>query len=382
MNDNEALIDRCASEPIATPGLVQSHGFLFVVSAKTLEIEQVSTNILQLIGCPPDEVIGKPLPDLLEESSRHYAGEVIRRAVYTYINPFSVTVMDSAGRTVTCNAIAHSIDDESTILELEPVALDKQRERGLDGYFQMVETSLASTSELDSVVEIAATMADQVKEFAGFDRVMTATTLPSYTTFSGADRAGTLSGNPDVTYVTAKDTMTQTLAVTGFTANGVVKAGEVIQVTGRNRLNLSTRQPMLTAAGAQVLWTAVVTADVPLDGSGAGNLVCTGPAIFESAGQYNTVDSALTSGDVVTLLYPASSVIQPNLFYHRDAYGIGSVPIEKLYSTDTLATTEDGLQLRCSKGASIRENKQIVRFDLRPAYSALNPFFAGQAFGS
>ncbi|MBK1825659.1 ATP-binding protein [Haloferula rosea] len=172
MNDNDALIDRCASEPIATPGLVQSHGFLFVVSAKTLEIEQVSTNILQLFGCSPDEVIGKPLPDLLEESSRHYAGEVIRRAAYTYINPFSMTVMDSAGRTVTCNAIAHSIDDESTILELEPVALDKQRERGLDGYFQMVETSLASTSELDSVVEIAATMADQVKEFTGFDRVM------------------------------------------------------------------------------------------------------------------------------------------------------------------------------------------------------------------
>ena len=171
-NDIESLMDRCASEPIATPGLVQSHGFLFVVSAKTLEIEQVSTNISGLFDCSPDEVIGKHLPDLLEESSRGYAGEVIRRAAYTYINPFSVTVKGSAGTTVMCNAIAHSIDDESTILELEPVGLDKQRERGLDGYFQMVESSLSSTSELDSVVEIAATMAAQVKEFTGFDRVM------------------------------------------------------------------------------------------------------------------------------------------------------------------------------------------------------------------
>ncbi len=66
------------------------------------------------------------------------------------------------------------------------------------------------------------------------------------------------------------------------------------------------------------------------------------------------------------------------MFWHKNAFAIASVPIEKLYSTDTLGTTEDGLQLRVSKGASILANKQIVRFDLRPAYGVLNPFFAGQ----
>lgn len=216
--------------------------------------------------------------------------------------------------------------------------------------------------------------------FAGM-RVMSATTLASYTTDSPADRAGTLSANPDVTYVTAKDTMTQTLAVTGFGANLVVKAGETIQITGRNRLNLSTRKPIIDETGANVLFTGTVTADVTLSGVGAGNIVVTGPAIFEANGQYNTVDTAPVSGDVVTLLGSNSTIIQPNLFWHKQAFSIGSVPIKKLHSTDTVATTEDGLQMRISKGVGFLENNQKVRIDFRPAYGVMNPFFAGQGFG-
>lgn len=216
--------------------------------------------------------------------------------------------------------------------------------------------------------------------FAGMN-VMTCTTLPSYTTGSGADRAGTLSGTPTATYVAHKDSMTQTIAVTAFQANLVVAAGETITITGRNRLNLSTRQPIIDETGATVLFSGTVTAAVTLNGSGAGNLVITGPGIYEAAGQYNTVASALTSGDVVTLGGAASTLIQPNMFWHKEAFGLGSVPIKKLYSTDTIATTEDGLQFRVSKYADGDANKQIVRFDFRPAYATLNPFFAGKSFG-
>jgi len=216
--------------------------------------------------------------------------------------------------------------------------------------------------------------------FAGME-VRTATGLANYTTHSGADRVGALSSNPDVSYVTAKDSMTQTLAVSGFQANLEIRAGETLQITGRNRLNLSTRQAIIDDTGANVVFTATVKTAVTLSGTGTGNIVISGPAIYEASGAYNTVDSAPVSGDVVTLLGSASSIIQPNLFWHKNAFTIGSVPIEKLYSTDTLGKTADGLQIRCSKGASIRENKQIVRFDLRPAFGVNNPFFAGQSFG-
>lgn len=216
--------------------------------------------------------------------------------------------------------------------------------------------------------------------FAGL-RVMSSTTLPSVTTQAGADRAGALSANPDVTYATHKDTFTQTLAVNGFQANLDIKAGERITIAGRYMLNQSTRQPIFDETGAKVLWSAVVAADVTLSGTGTGNITVIGPAIYEASGAFNTVDSAPVSGDVVTLLGAASTAYQPNLFWQKDAFGIGSVPIKKLYSTDTLATTADGLQFRVSKYADGDKNLQTVRFDFRPAYAAFNPFWAGHAWG-
>lgn len=218
--------------------------------------------------------------------------------------------------------------------------------------------------------------------FAGFDRVMTATTLPRYTTDAASDRAGTLTATPTATYVGAKDSMTMSIAVTAMGANAVVAAGEIIQITGRNRMNLSTRRAILDDTGAVVLFTGVVTAAVTLGASGEGTLVISGPAIYEATGAYNTVASAVTSGDVVTRLGAAGVTLQPNLFWHKKAFSIGSVPLQKLYATDTIATTEDGLQIRVCKYSDGDANKQIVRFDLRPAYACLNPFFAGQGWGS
>jgi len=252
---------------------------------------------------------------------------------------------------------------------------------GVNPYTQ---TALAdvqrSLGAVDPLVSEAHRDAIISKSFAGM-KVITATTLASHTTGAGADRAGTLSAAPTPTYLAAKDTMTQSIAVTAFQANLVVAAGETITIAGCNRLNLNTRQPMIDAAGAKVPFTGVVTATVTLNGSGAGTLVIAGPAIYEATGAHNTVDAAAASGAVVTLGGAASTLYQPNLFWAKDAFSIGSVPIMKLYSTDTIATTKDGLQMRISKYADGDANKQTVRIDIRPAYACLNPFMAGQGFG-
>lgn len=246
--------------------------------------------------------------------------------------------------------------------------------------------SLGAGGVAGSLVKTAVDKATIAQVFAGFDSVMTATTLASYTVGAEADRAGTLSATPTVTYLAAKDTMTQVLAVTAVGAGStVIKAGETVTITAAsgaiNRLNLSTRTLVLDENSAAIVWTATVTEEVTLSG-GAGNVTVTGPAIFEADGAYNTVSQSPLSGDVVTFSGAANDVIQPNLFWHKQAYSIGSVPIKKLHSTDTLATTEDGLQFRVSKGTNFLENQNLVRFDFRPAYAVLNPFFAGQGFGA
>jgi len=235
----------------------------------------------------------------------------------------------------------------------------------------------------DAIVTSANARAMVTDNFAGM-RVMSASTLSTYTTDSVADRAGSLSATPDGTYLTAKDTMTQSLVLADFGANLVIQAGDVIEVVGaaaRNRLNMSTRKVIVDDLGAQIKWTATVTATVTLSGTGTGTIVVTGPAISETDGQFDTVSSPLTSGDVVNVLGAASTVIQPNLFWHKQAFSLASIPIKKLQATDTIGQTEDGMQIRVTKDSDFIKNVQLVRFDFRPAFAALNPFFAGHGHG-
>ena len=102
----------------------------------------------------------------------------------------------------------------------------------------------------------------------------------------------------------------------------------------------------------------------------------------EPNGQYNTVDSALASGDVITLLGATAEVRSPSLFFHPNAFGIGTVKLPKLSATDVVATTEDGFSIRVTRYSDGDKNKNMVRFDMLPAFITFNPFFAGQGFGS
>lgn len=251
----------------------------------------------------------------------------------------------------------------------------------LNPYSQVSLATEQRSLGVNPEVKTANERATVMENFAGMT-VKEATTLATLTTGAGADRVGAIAVNPDVTYTTHKDSMKQSLAVSGFAANLVIAAGETIEITGRPRLNLSTRLPIVKADGSQVLYTGVVTQTVTLDGAGAGTLLVSGPAIFEAAGAYNTTESAVIAGDVVTLGGAESTVLQPNLFWRKDAFSMTSIKIAKLHSTDTVATTKDGLQLRVSMYSNGDANKQIVRLDFRPAYAALNPFMAGQGYGT
>lgn len=311
--------------------------------------------------------------------------DVANRIVIDLETDFAKFMMENAG--LRAGTVGEGVDswaevaEASALMKATGVPMNQKWCYALNPYSQVALANEQRSLGVNPEVKTANERAVVNENFAGL-KVMTATTLSSYGTGAGADRAGTVASDPDVTYVSAKDSMKQAIAVTGFAANLEIKAGETIEIAGRHRLNLSTRMPVLKADGSQVVFTGVVTEDVTLDGSGAGTLVIAGAGIYEATGAYNTVDSAIVTGDVVTLGGAESTVIQPNLFWHRDAYTIASVKINKLHSTDTVATTRDGLQLRTSLYSDGDANKQTVRFDLRPAYGVLNPFFAGQSFGS
>jgi hypothetical protein len=243
-------------------------------------------------------------------------------------------------------------------------------------------TSLASAQSglnaADGLVRTAFEKAQIASNFGGM-KALTSNALSSYTSGSTTDRSGDLKTAPDATYVTAKDTMQQTMVIETL-GTGTIEAGDQIQVAGVNRLNIATRQLILDATGAAVPWTGTVLSVVTITGNEA-TVVVSGAAIYEANGQYNNVDAAPAAGAVVTILGAAATVYQPNLFYTEQAFGLGTVKLPKLYSTDTVATTSDGMSIRVSKYSDGDANTQKIRFDCLPAYAVFNPNFAGQGYG-
>lgn len=58
-------LTNCDREPIQIPGLIQPHGVLLVLQEPDLKIVQVSNNTLALLGQQPQDLLGKPLLNLL-----------------------------------------------------------------------------------------------------------------------------------------------------------------------------------------------------------------------------------------------------------------------------------------------------------------------------
>jgi hypothetical protein len=315
-----------------------------------------------------DEILAPMATRLVTDLELDWSSYMVKNANLKYGNPG--TAIDAWSDVAGAAAFMDSVG----------VPMDGEKYYVVNPFVAATLASAQSALLANKLVETAWEKAQISANFGGL-RALTASTLASYTSGTASDRAGTLASNPTVTYVAAKDTMQQSLAVTGFSANATVKAGEIITIAARNRLNLSTRKPILDGSGATIIFSGVVTADVTLGASGDGTLVVSGAAIFEASGQYNTVASAPVSGDVVTLLGSASTLYQPAMFYHKQAFGLGTVKLPKLYEGDTIATTEDGMSIRVTKYSDGDANKQKIRFDLLPAYATFNPFFAGQGFG-
>jgi hypothetical protein len=340
-------------------GVVQDY---FTVATEWTNIEE-ALELDQL-----DDILAPMATRLVTDLELDWSSYMVKNANLKYGNPG--TAIDAWSDVAGAAAFMDSVG----------VPMDGEKYYVVNPFVAATLASAQSALLANKLVETAWEKAQISANFGGL-RALTASTLASYTSGTASDRAGTLASNPTVTYVAAKDTMQQSLAVTGFSANATVKAGEIITIAARNRLNLSTRKPILDGSGATIIFSGVVTADVTLGASGEGTLVVSGAAIFEASGQYNTVASAPVSGDVVTLLGSASTLYQPAMFYHKQAFGLGTVKLPKLYEGDTIATTEDGMSIRVTKYSDGDANKQKIRFDLLPAYATFNPFFAGQGFG-
>ncbi len=232
------------------------------------------------------------------------------------------------------------------------------------------------------LMETAWENAQVSSNFAGM-KVLSSNSLSTYTSGTLADKAGAFNAAPNATWATHKDTLVQTWVLKGLTASQTpaVSPGDVLEVTGKYYVHPRTGKIVLGADGAGKKFRASCVTGGNTDSSGIVSIAVAGPGIYESGGQYNNINAALAEDDVVTILGATNTIYQPNLFFKKDAFGITTIALPKLFSTDTVATTNDGISLRVCKYADGDANTQMIRFDLLPAFACFNPFFAGKGFG-
>lgn len=250
----------------------------------------------------------------------------------------------------------------------------------------LADTQSGLASGDNNLVNTAWQRAQISNRFGGL-RTLSSNALSSYTSGALAGESGTVSATPTATYVSVKDTYQQQIVLTGLTVSttDAVLPGDVIEFTdnGRNYINLKTRRTITGSDGAPIKWRATVVEGGDTDGSGNVTVTVSPAAIHEGAtGQYNNISSPITSGDAFTILGAADTGYQPNLFYHKAAFGLGFVKLPKLHSTDTVMTMQNGVSIRVSRYADGDRNKNIVRFDALPAFACFNPLFAGKGWGA
>lgn len=247
-----------------------------------------------------------------------------------------------------------------------------------------------SLTAADGLVRTAWQEAQISSRFGGLNAI-SSNALESYTAGASADRAGALGATPDATWVTHKDTMIQTLALTGLTISttGAVKPGDIITFTGsgalaRSYINVKNRTVAMGSAGVPINWSCTVVTGGNTDGSGDVVVTVTNAAIFGTTGlnsQFQNISAALTSGDVFTIEGAADTTYQPAIAYHRDAVALASVSLPKLFATDTIATTKDGLTLRITRYSDGEKNLNKWRVDLLPVLGVINPLYMAKCFG-
>jgi hypothetical protein len=201
----------------------------------------------------------------------------------------------------------------------------------------------------------------------GFDEINMSQSIKQFTTGSRAATGGSLSAA-----VTAEGATS--IVVTAAGNNGVVKAGDVFTVADCFAVNPQTRE----STGS--LFQFVATADVTLNGSGAGTI--TVAPMFSAGNALATVDILPQSGKAVVFVGAASTQYAQNLVYHKDAITFATADLLLPQGVDMAArAVHNGISLRIVRQYDINNDRLPCRIDVLYGYSVIRPQMAVRLWG-
>lgn len=163
--DFQVDLTNCDREPIHIPNLVQAHGVLIALDDE-LNITQISENCAEHFGKTADEILNRPLENLLGEEYLDYLkAEILPQnleASPLYLN--EITIDDKI-----FEPLAHRFQDV-LILEFErPTAESLKANQNV---YSSLRTKLGGINGAPTLPEFCRRAAETVRSFTNFDRVM------------------------------------------------------------------------------------------------------------------------------------------------------------------------------------------------------------------
>lgn len=195
---------------------------------------------------------------------------------------------------------------------------------------------------------------------------------------SGASAAvnGTITA---VTYASVKEDVNykQTIPTDGWTnsAAKVLREGDIITFAGVFAVNPESQERL------SYLRQFVVRADVDANGSGQADVVISPPMI--TSGPDATCSNVPVDNAVITPLGVANAITPQNLLFHKHAFALAVVPLEKLQGiTDVQQITDEGLSITLTPVADPKAYTQAWRLDVLYGFTAQYPELATRLYGT
>lgn len=179
-----------------------------------------------------------------------------------------------------------------------------------------------------------------------------------------------------VTYLSSKDTDTQTINVKGLTTStGTVVQGDVFTIAGVFAVNWVTgdTQPFLRQF--------VVKAAATADGSGNATLTISPPII--TSGPYMTCSAVPADAAAITVVGASTASYPQNLVFHPDAITLAVVPmIKPRGAVFCESRSYKGITLRLIEGFDMITGLSQWRFDCLFGLKATQPHLAARLSGA
>jgi chemotaxis family two-component system sensor kinase Cph1 len=159
----KATLTDCDREPIHHPERIQQCGVLLSAGADSMRIERISENCADIFLRTPEELLERPLSEILSQHQRHAVAEFLGTTVPKRV-PLRLFDFEARNGQYTC--LAHR-QGSSLLLEFEPSA--HEDETAFDRMLKKLPLLFDGEKSLQGFAQFAV---EEFREISGYDRVM------------------------------------------------------------------------------------------------------------------------------------------------------------------------------------------------------------------